>query len=190
MAKHLADLNQDQFRKILKVVVRVLEGEDCRSSAADLTHSCSITEEKLALIISGIYRLLKEALRIPSSSLKQEVFVHNLQELRICEEFIADFCSVVFGNKRAALDAAVQDRSVRLPGLDEFRWRVDVSISTSSLARALQPSVLMQMRLSDGSIQQFEVSTSKFQELRYNVALVLKEMNDLEKRSILKIQDS
>lgn len=30
---------------------------------------------------------------------------------------------------------------------------------------------------------------SKFQELRYNVALILKEMNDLEKRSVLKIQD-
>ena len=34
-----------------------------------------------------------------------------------------------------------------------------------------------------------QVPVSKFQELRYNVALILKEMNDLEKRSILKIQD-
>lgn len=30
---------------------------------------------------------------------------------------------------------------------------------------------------------------SKFHELRYNVALILKEMNNLEKRSILQIQD-
>lgn len=35
----------------------------------------------------------------------------------------------------------------------------------------------------------FQVPVAKFQELRYNVALILKEMNDLEKRSILKIQD-
>lgn len=34
-----------------------------------------------------------------------------------------------------------------------------------------------------------QVPVSKFQELRYNVALILKEMNDLEKRSILQIQD-
>lgn len=33
-----------------------------------------------------------------------------------------------------------------------------------------------------------QVRVSKFQELRYNVALLLKEMNDLEKRSILQIQ--
>uniref|UniRef100_A0A3Q1FG77 COMM domain-containing protein 5 n=1 Tax=Acanthochromis polyacanthus TaxID=80966 RepID=A0A3Q1FG77_9TELE len=64
-----------------------------------------------------------------------------------------------------------------------------LSLSSSSLARALQPSVLMQMKLSDGSFHRFEVPVSKFQDLRYNVALILKEMNDLEKRSILKIQD-
>lgn len=35
----------------------------------------------------------------------------------------------------------------------------------------------------------FQIPVSKFQELRYNVALILKEMNDLEKKNILKIQD-
>lgn len=34
-----------------------------------------------------------------------------------------------------------------------------------------------------------QVPVSKFHELRYNVALILKEMNNLEKRSILQIQD-
>lgn len=34
-----------------------------------------------------------------------------------------------------------------------------------------------------------QVPVSKFQELRYNVALILKQMNDLEKRNVLKIQD-
>lgn len=34
-----------------------------------------------------------------------------------------------------------------------------------------------------------QVPPAKFQELRYNVALILKEMNDMEKRSILRIQD-
>lgn len=33
-----------------------------------------------------------------------------------------------------------------------------------------------------------QVRVSRFQELRYNVALILKEMNDLEKKSILQIQ--
>jgi hypothetical protein len=49
----------------------------------------------------------------------------------------------------------------------------------------LEPSVLLEMTLSDGSIKTFEVSISKFHELRYNVAYVLKEIDDLEKRKIL-----
>ena len=35
----------------------------------------------------------------------------------------------------------------------------------------------------------FQVPVAKFHELRYNVAFVLKEMEDLEKRNILKIKD-
>ena len=34
-----------------------------------------------------------------------------------------------------------------------------------------------------------QVSKSKFDDMRYNVALALKEIDDLEKRSILKIKD-
>lgn len=44
------------------------------------------------------------------------------------------------------------------------------------------------MVLSVNSCFLVQVRVSKFQELRYNVALLLKEMNDLEKKSILQIQ--
>ncbi|XP_072519313.1 COMM domain-containing protein 5 [Salminus brasiliensis] len=189
MSKDIKDLDKELFRKILKVVVNAVEGKDCSGSMTEIAQSSSLSEEKFSRIVSGMYKLLKEALRLPSSSLKQEGFKEDLRELRISEEFIADFASVVFGNRRSALDAVVTQQGPRLPSLEEFRWRVDVAISTSSLARALQPSILMQLKLSDGNIHRFEVPASKFQELRYNVALILKEMNDLEKRSILKIQD-
>ncbi|XP_049340022.1 COMM domain-containing protein 5 isoform X2 [Astyanax mexicanus] len=156
LSKDLKDLDKELFRKILKVVVSAVEGKDCGEAMVEIGESGSLSEEKLSRIVSGLFKLLREALRFPGSSVKQEGFKEDLRELRISEEFIADIASVVFGN--------------------------------SSLARALQPSVLMQLKLSDGNIHRFEVPVSKFQELRYNVALILKEMNDLEKRSILKIQ--
>ncbi|KAJ8396496.1 hypothetical protein AAFF_G00018020 [Aldrovandia affinis] len=189
MAKHLKDLDKELFRKILKVVVNAVEGKDCRDSMKLIADNGTLSEEQLSHVIAGIYRLLKDALRLPTSSLKQEVFKEDLRELRISEEFITDFASVVFGNRRAALEAAAEKQGPRLPAIEEFRWRVDVAISTSSLSRALQPSILMQMKLTNGSSHRFEVPVNKFQELRYNVALILKEMNDLEKRSVLKIQD-
>ncbi|CAL8264155.1 unnamed protein product [Lota lota] len=191
MSKYLKDVTFDHemFRKILKALVSSIEGRDCREAMKSIAESSVIPEEKLSHVVAGMYRVLTEAIRIPTSSLKQEAFKEDLRELRIPEDFITDFASVVFGSRRAALEAVTSQRDPHLPTLGDLRWRVDVTISTSSLARALQPSVLMQMKLSDGSVQQFEVPVSKFQELRYNVALILKEMNDLEKKSVLKIQD-
>lgn len=189
MSKHLKDVDQETFRKILKALVSGIEGNDCRETMRTIAESSLVPEEKLCHIVAGMYRVLTEAIRVPASSLKQEAFREDLRELRLPEDFITDFASVVFGNRRTALEAVASRQDPHLPSLETFRWRVDVTISTSSLARALKPSILMQMKLSDGSLQHFEVPVSKFQELRYNVALILKEMNDLEKRSVLRIQD-
>ncbi|KAF7244797.1 COMM domain-containing protein 5 [Varanus komodoensis] len=189
MARSVGELSKETFRKLLKVTVSALEGRDCKASVQMIAESTDLSEEQLAVLISGMYTLLREALRLPVASLKQEVFKEDLKALRIPEDFILDFATIAFGNRRPVLEAALQKQTSKLPRITDFRWRVDVALSTSSLARALQPSILMQLKLSDGSAHRFEVPVAKFQELRYNVALILKEMNDLEKRSILKIQD-
>ncbi|XP_051876779.1 COMM domain-containing protein 5 [Pristis pectinata] len=189
MVKQLKDLDREIFRKILKTVVNSLEGKDSKESVRSIAETEGLSEEQLSHILAGMYTLLQEALRLPPSSLKQEVFKDDLREIRIPEELISDFASVVFGNRRSVLEAAALQQGNRLPSILDFRWRVDVAISSSSLTRALQPAILMQLRLSDGSAHRFELPVAKFQELRYNVALILKEINDLEKRSVLKIQD-
>lgn len=189
MSKNLKDVDQELFRKIIKAVVCSLEGKDCRALMTSIAEKVSIPQERLSHIVAGVHRVLSEAIRIPSSSLKQEAFKEDLRELRIPEDFITDFCSVVFSSWRAALETSTSQNDPHLPTMQDFKWRVDVAISTSSLARALQPSALIKMKLSDGNLHCFEVPASKFQELRYNTALILKEMNDLEKRSILQIQD-
>ncbi|GCB67464.1 COMM domain-containing protein 5 [Scyliorhinus torazame] len=189
MVKQLKGLDKETFRRILKAVINSLEGKDSREAVRSITETESLSEEQLSYILAGMYKLLSEALRLPQTSLKQEAFKGDLRDLRIPEEFISDFASVVFGSRRSVLESASLQNRTRLPTLQDLQWRVDVAISSSSLTRALQPAILMQLKLSNGNIHRFEVQVAKFQELRYNVALILKEMNDLEKRSILKIQD-
>ncbi|XP_033919716.1 COMM domain-containing protein 5 [Melopsittacus undulatus] len=189
MARVLQDMGKETFRRLLRVTVNALEGKDCKESVKLIAESTNLSEEQLAFLISGMYTLLREALRLPLSTFKQEVFKEDLKELRIPEDFIVDFSSIVFGNRRPTSEGTALIQGSRLPRVQDFKWRVDVAISTSSLARALQPSILMMLKLSDGTAHRFEVPVAKFQELRYNVALILKEMNDLEKRSVLKIQD-
>ena len=75
------------------------------------------------------------------------------------------------------------------PSLKSVSWRVDVSISNSSLSRTLEPTILLQMHLSDGQTISFEMSLNSFHLLRFNVAFVLKEIEDLLARPTLKLPD-
>uniref|UniRef100_A0ACB8FYS6 Uncharacterized protein n=1 Tax=Sphaerodactylus townsendi TaxID=933632 RepID=A0ACB8FYS6_9SAUR len=166
MAKSVRELGKETFRKLLKVTVNALEGKDCRESVKMIAERASLSDEQLAILISGMYTLLREALRLPVSSLKEDVFKEDLKELRIPEEFVVDFTTVVFGNRRPILEATIQNQVSKLPRVRDFKWRVDVAISTSSLARALQPSILMQMELSDGTAHRFEVSCRSSEQIQ------------------------
>ncbi|XP_066286096.1 COMM domain-containing protein 5-like isoform X1 [Branchiostoma lanceolatum] len=189
MVKELKKLDKKTFRSLLTVAVTALEGADVDSKSFTDLQTNGMTEDLINIIYSGLLSTLRLALRLPQTSLKPELFKDDLKELNIPEEFIVDLASAVFGGKRTNLDASALDCRSRLPTLQNFRWRVDVGISTSALNRVLEPTILMEMTLSDGRIQTFEVPVSKFHELRYNVAHVLREMESLEKRNVLKIQD-
>lgn len=189
MAKCLKQMDKATLRKMLQVTVGYLEGKTVDYTQFQELESGDLTEETVAIIYSGLLKLLRMALRIPQTSLKQEYFKEDLLDIKIPEDFIPDIASVVFGSRRPCIDTNAMNCRPQLPKLDLLRWRVDVGISTSVLNRVLEPTVMMQMTLSDGRRHSFEVPIAKFHELRYNVSSVLKEMEDLEKRSILKIQD-
>lgn len=189
LIKPLSKLDKQTFRKILQLIVNAMEGKDVEFSQFKELETSNVNEEMLSVIYMGIYHLLKLAIRLPLVSLKPEMLKDDLIELQIPEEYHSDLSSVVFGSRRPHIDTYALESRPRLPRLESFKWRSDVAISTSVLNRALEPTVLMEMSLSNGNIHKFEVPTSKFHELRYNVAFVLKEMEDIEKRNILKIQD-
>ncbi|XP_074650043.1 uncharacterized protein LOC141905166 isoform X2 [Tubulanus polymorphus] len=157
MVKCLKTVKKPTFIKLLQIAVSDLEGKEI--GVTDFQHEVlteSLNEELVRILYSGLYSLLVLALRIPITSLKQQTFNEDLQELKIPEEFIPLISSAVFGSKRAVLDEKVCDSRPRLPRLDSLNWRVDVAISTSSLNRVLEPSVAMEMTLSDGNIHNFE----------------------------------
>lgn len=189
VAQLMKDLDRSTFRKLLKLVVGALHGKDCREAVQHLGASANLSEERLAVLLAGIHTLLQQALRLPPTSLKPDAFQDELQELGIPQDLIGDLASLAFGSQRPLLDSVAQQKGSGLPHMSYFRWRVDVAISTSAQARSLQPSVLMQLKLTDGSAHRFEVPVAKFQELRYSIALVLKEMAELEKKCERKLQD-
>lgn len=85
------------------------------------------------------------------------------------------------GRRRSKLTPSATPGS-SLPTLEELRWRLDVSISTSALHRVLRPQLTLQCELSNGSVRKFHVSKQRFNELRFVVAKCLKDMQDVEAR--------
>jgi hypothetical protein len=88
---------------------------------------------------------------------------------------------------RAALLAFSEAAAPRGPGIAAVRWRVDVIISSGALGKVMRPAVLMELTLTDGSRETFDVPLESFHALRFSCAKALSEMQSVEGSPILRI---
>lgn len=183
-------LDRPAFQKILRLTVSGFEGKPVTQDMLDnLSASSSVDAEVIYTTYAGLLKLLQMAIKHSTSSWTKEMFMADIAVLGLPQEYADDLTSAVFGSRRSVLDVAADNKKPRFPTIVDMKWKIEVGISTTSLNRVLEPVVSMQLTLSDGKVKSFEMSTTKFQELRYNAASVLKEMENLEKRSVFKIQD-
>ena len=80
---------------------------------------------------------------------------------------------------RATMSAATEPPlRAGLPRVVDVTWRVDVTLSTSEASsQAMRPSVLLRLKMDDGSERAFECGLEKFHELREAAATMLNEMD-------------
>ena len=75
----------------------------------------------------------------------------------------------------------------RPPNLSRLRWRTDVVISSSAVAKVLRTSLTLELALDTGRVVTFEVPADKLAELRYAVAKALFELGGVEAHPVLRI---
>jgi len=148
---------------------------------AEETKTALLSDQDIAIIFSGLYDLFGCAVR---NKIKDTVVSADLAKVKFPAMFIKDIVTV-YAHKRESLEAGALSQRMALPSVKGVNWRVDVTISTTSLSRVFKPSVTLQLTLSDGRISTFECSVKKFHELRYNVAKVLKDIADLQQHPTL-----
>jgi len=170
-------VRQPVFRRLLQYVITVAENG---SLPAEPKQAISEDNELLPLF-TGIYDLLGSAVR---QKVKENVFVQDLNKMQMPSMFATDFIQA-FNRKRESLFQAACFQRITLPSITDLEWRVDVTVSTTALSRVFRPSILMQITLSDNTVKLFECSVDKFHELRYNVAKLLKGIQDLEQHPTL-----
>lgn len=138
--------------------------------------------ELLGCVFSGVYSILRAAISCKVNTTK---IVADLKRMNLPAS-VADDLGQAILRARPQLEKTAL-RSFRRTKLDLLRWRIDVVISSGSLSRVMRPSILMQMFLSDGRIHTFEVSQEQFNQIRHGVAMVLREMQLIERHPIMKV---
>jgi len=187
---HLASLPQPLARKLLPLILSYLNAPDHDNIPTLQQDISSIQKEAdpsiastLPVVFTGLMYILRLAIK---SRVTVENFQNDLAEIRIPQPIITDLVTVL-KKSRGNLESSALENRLKFPTLTSLRWRVDVIISSSNLARVLTPLLTMQVTDSAGEIRTFELTVDKFHELRYNVAKVLKDMEELEQLPILKI---
>ncbi|XP_067929917.1 COMM domain-containing protein 5-like [Watersipora subatra] len=182
-------LERATFQKLLRLALLSIEGKAVQPEMFNNLVSPTNSLEMIHVAYAGVLKIIQAAFRCSSTSLPVENFSADLKGLNLSAEMISDLSSAVYGSRRSVLETATVKNVPKHVSIVDFKWKINVSISTTSLNRVLEPSVSTRMTLSNGEVKCFEMSVAKFQELRYNVASVMKEMEDLERRNILKIED-
>ena len=74
--------------------------------------------------------------------------------------------------------------------LQDMSWRLDVAISSSAVAKVMEPQINLDLTLSNGEKREVSLTQDKFQQLRFSVASMLKQMEQLEKKKVFRNQET
>eukprot|EP00808_Paulinella_micropora_P006166 g17632.t1 len=135
------------------------------------------------LIIDSATRRRVEA-KVFHADLEKIQIPTEYEKIQIPTEYVQ--CLIkAYVQSRELLISSAQEQRTQLPSLEKLSWRCDVCISTSQLSRVFTPSLILQLTCSDGKIHTFECSRDMFHLLRFNVAKILKNMQDLNSHPTL-----
>jgi len=203
----LCKLQQNEFRSILQNVVKYLKqgdslpkrGEEIddeqKKDQLDLMLLTPEEENKNAALVALFYlvrglvrtKILTSAPTSAQVSQKEKLKQAISEIVGLPEAQQKDLFQICTVLTSGGIEDELLTQKTHFPHLKQFRWRVDVSISTDVMSRVMKPTILMELTLENGEIKVFEMTPQRFQELRYKVARVLKDMYDLEKNPILKV---
>ncbi|UJR26636.1 hypothetical protein I4U23_007954 [Adineta vaga] len=183
------------IKKLISLSEAQVLNEQTSTSALEIlmkiTKKYSISVDQVMLIFNGFVHVLRLALKPPAAFLKPDIFKEDLRDIKFSEQIIEEFHNILFGTKRDQLYLAIQERDrPRLPLLQTFDWNLDVTLTTASLSRSIEPLLLFQFRTTNNRHLTFEVPIKKFNELRYNTALLLKEMEEVDGKQALKLLET
>ena len=180
----------------------------CREEFESFQKSLGYEGSDFGQCFSGLFSIVRSAIR---NRTKLSVVRNDLTQMNVPDAMIPEILSAIRDNRFELEDAVVLHR-VKPPSLNKLRvflsfffshilfffffffffflivqWRLDVIISTGSLSRVFVPQFLVEMRLSNGQIRSFYMTANQVQGLRFQVAKVLRAMQEVERHPIMRL---
>ncbi|XP_017752367.1 PREDICTED: COMM domain-containing protein 5-like [Eufriesea mexicana] len=181
--KVLSELKKVFVRPLIQIAIKAINQEYIEEGILDrISQKYNVPVEIVDEYYSVIFIILKTHLSTLSQNVKPTEFKQILEELRLSSECIDDLSVVVYGQKRPELISGLIQKTKFYPHLVSCKWRIDITISSSILNRVLEPHIIMEWTFNNGKRQIFELSLSKFHQLRHAIATVLVEMQKVEKQ--------
>jgi hypothetical protein len=144
--------------------------------------AAGLSPEQLHPLFSGLLAVCRAAAR---SRLKAPLLAADMQaDLKMAPAAAAAAAALFVRLQQGGSGGARE----ALPSVSGVAWRVEVTVSSSSVSRVFQPVLLLQLTGSDGSTLLMECSRERFQQLRFQAASALKSCEDTAALPILKIE--
>jgi len=185
LQKNWKQIDANKLKIFLALSAKYLKDNDSLNQDDFNAQTKGIDQQIARKLFAGTLTILRSALR--SKYNPQTISEQLQQEIQMPTELANLFGAVIKSTGKDIVEKELENK-LSYPQLEYLDWRIDVTISTGSMNRVLKPSIMMQLNLDDGRQILLQLNQEKFQELRYQVASVLKEMQNVEANPILKLE--
>lgn len=172
----VVEISQEKLQVMLQCVLFILEHQTLPPEVQAFAEN-----DYESVVFLTLFQIYQEALRI---RIEKKDFTKDLASFRFSTQ-LQQLLLTTFYDNVATLTSLSREQTITHPSLQQFDWRVDVIISTTSLMKAFTSVLLLQFTTSTGEIKTVEASVEKFHQLRYSVAKMLANMQTINEHPTL-----
>ncbi|KAH8410593.1 hypothetical protein KR009_005822, partial [Drosophila setifemur] len=183
-------LSKSLLRVLIQVSVHFIETKKSSSEVLSLainklTNSGHKIPPFFCELFTMVFLMMQIFLRYPKGAVKHhELRKCFMDDLNFTEEYVDDICKVVLNHREILCKNFAETKMDRVK-MSKLQWRINISLSLNTV-QIDKPTIVLHFKLQNMEFRTLELPLPMFQQVRYNIALLLNELLSLQSRSVLK----
>ncbi|EDX04533.1 uncharacterized protein LOC6731813 [Drosophila simulans] len=183
-------LTKSMLRVLIQVSVHYIESKKSSSEVLSLalnklTNGGHKIPPNFCELFTMVFLTMQIFLRYPKGVVKHhELRKCLMDDLNLTEEYVEDICKVLL-NHRDVLSKNFSDTKMDRVKMSKLQWRINISLSLNTV-QIDKPTIVLHFKLQNKEYRTLELPLSMFQQVCYNIAFLLNELQSLQSRLALK----